>query len=278
MSVVSFDRDVGPCRKRLHIEVPAAGGGRRDRARRARVRQQGAPPGFPHRARCRRRWSSSGSSHEIEREVLDRLVPRYWKQAQAESQLDPLLPPQRRATSSSRAASRCASSRRSRCGRRSSCATSRTSTCRRPTPSRPRRGSTSAPRATCSAASPSGSTSRVRWRAATGSRSRRRSSSRRGRAGGRSRRRSRSKSATPQVWEELSLALTGLEAGQETEFDAERPAPPEPRCEGDGRRGAAASGVKVRRSCASATCRRSTTRWRRGSANFADVADAWITE
>jgi trigger factor len=30
---------------------------------------------------------------EIEREVLDRLVPRYWKQAQAESSLDPLLPP-----------------------------------------------------------------------------------------------------------------------------------------------------------------------------------------
>jgi trigger factor len=30
---------------------------------------------------------------EIEREVLDRLVPRYWKQAQAESALDPLLPP-----------------------------------------------------------------------------------------------------------------------------------------------------------------------------------------
>jgi trigger factor len=30
---------------------------------------------------------------EIEREVLDRLVPRYWKQAEAESELDPLLPP-----------------------------------------------------------------------------------------------------------------------------------------------------------------------------------------
>src|SRR6185503_15146514 len=31
---------------------------------------------------------------DIEQEVKERLLPRYWKQAQAESSIDPLLPPE----------------------------------------------------------------------------------------------------------------------------------------------------------------------------------------
>ena len=31
---------------------------------------------------------------EIDQEVKEHLLPRYWKQAQAESSLDPLLPPE----------------------------------------------------------------------------------------------------------------------------------------------------------------------------------------
>ena len=92
MSVVSSIESVGPCRKRLHIEVPApavdAETLRVVREYGRKVRLPGFRTGKVPPAVVQRRFKS-----EIEREVLDRLVPRYWKQAQAESLLEPLLPP-----------------------------------------------------------------------------------------------------------------------------------------------------------------------------------------
>ena len=92
MSVVSSIESVGPCRKRLHIEVPApAVDAETERVVREygrKVRLPGFRSGKVPAAVVQQRFKS-----EIEREVLDRLVPRYWKQAQAESSLDPLLPP-----------------------------------------------------------------------------------------------------------------------------------------------------------------------------------------
>jgi trigger factor len=83
---------VGPCRKRLHIEVPApavdAETSRVVREYGRKVRLPGFRAGKVPAAVVQQRFKS-----EIEREVLDRLVPRYWKQAQAESSIDPLLPP-----------------------------------------------------------------------------------------------------------------------------------------------------------------------------------------
>jgi trigger factor len=92
VSVVSSIESVGPCRKRLHIEVPApavdAETSRVVREYGRKVRLPGFRAGKVPSSVVQQRFKS-----EIEREVLDRLVPRYWQQAQAESSLEPLLPP-----------------------------------------------------------------------------------------------------------------------------------------------------------------------------------------
>ena len=92
MSVVSSIESVGPCRKRLSIEVPApavdAETLRVVQEYGRKVRLPGFRAGKVPASVVQQRFKA-----EIEREVLDRLVPRYWKQAQAESALDPLLPP-----------------------------------------------------------------------------------------------------------------------------------------------------------------------------------------
>ena len=92
MSVVSSIESVGPCRKRLHIEVPApavdAETMRVVREYGRKVRLPGFRAGKVPPSVVQQRFKA-----EIDREVLDRLLPRYWKQAQAESSLEPLLPP-----------------------------------------------------------------------------------------------------------------------------------------------------------------------------------------
>jgi trigger factor len=93
MSVVLSVADVGPCRKELRIEVPQpalqAETERviREYARQARVPgfRKGKVPAGMVRQRFRK---------EIEQEVVDRLLPRYWHQAEAEQRLEPLLPPE----------------------------------------------------------------------------------------------------------------------------------------------------------------------------------------
>jgi trigger factor len=93
MSVVLSVEDVGPCRKQLKIEVPAPAvaaeterviGEYRKRAKLPGFRP-GKVPGNIVRQRFRK---------EIEQEVVERLVPRYWHQAEAEQKLEPLLPPE----------------------------------------------------------------------------------------------------------------------------------------------------------------------------------------
>ncbi len=93
MSVVVSVEEVGPCRKRLQIEVPAAAvSAEMDRVvgefgRQARI------PGF-RKGKVPTSLVRQRFAHDIEHEVVDRLLPRFWRQAQAESNLDPLLPPQ----------------------------------------------------------------------------------------------------------------------------------------------------------------------------------------
>ncbi|HEV7671999.1 MAG TPA: trigger factor [Thermoanaerobaculia bacterium] len=92
MSVVLSVQDVGPCRKQLTIEIPAPA----VEAETARVlREYGAKakiPGF-------RQGKVPGGvvrrhfGKEIDQEVIERLVPRYWRQAQAEAELEPLMSP-----------------------------------------------------------------------------------------------------------------------------------------------------------------------------------------
>ncbi|HWM94653.1 MAG TPA: trigger factor [Thermoanaerobaculia bacterium] len=93
MSVVVSLQDVGPCRKQLTVEVPAPAVEAetqrvvQEYGRRAKIPgfRQGKVPAHVVRQRF---------AKDIEHEVIERLLPRYWKQAQAESSIDPLLPPE----------------------------------------------------------------------------------------------------------------------------------------------------------------------------------------
>jgi len=93
MSVVVSLQDVGPCRKQLTVEVPAPAVEAetqrviQEYGRRAKIPgfRQGKVPAHVVRKRF---------AKDIEQEVIERLLPRYWRQAQAESSIDPLLPPE----------------------------------------------------------------------------------------------------------------------------------------------------------------------------------------
>ncbi|HEX2645143.1 MAG TPA: trigger factor [Thermoanaerobaculia bacterium] len=93
MSVVVSLQDVGPCRKQLTVEVPApaveAETQRVVQEYGRSVRVPGFRKGKVPTELVRRRFAK-----DIEREVVERLLPRYWKQAQAEASIDPLLPPE----------------------------------------------------------------------------------------------------------------------------------------------------------------------------------------
>ena len=92
MSVVVAFEEVGPCRKQLTIEVPGpaveAEMGRVIEHMRRNLKLPGFRAGKVPAGMVKKRFRE-----DIEREVADRLIPRYWKQAEAEKSLDPLLPP-----------------------------------------------------------------------------------------------------------------------------------------------------------------------------------------
>ena len=93
MSVVVSLEDVGPCRKQITVEVPAPA----VEAEELRVIQEFGSrariPGF-RKGKVPASMVRQRFAKDIEREVVDRLLPRYWRQAQAESSIDPLLPPE----------------------------------------------------------------------------------------------------------------------------------------------------------------------------------------
>ena len=93
MSVVLSLEDVGPCRKQLKVEVPApaveAETQRVIQELGQRIRMPGFRKGKVPAALVRQRYAK-----EVEQQVKDRLLPRYWRQAQAEKSLEPLLPPE----------------------------------------------------------------------------------------------------------------------------------------------------------------------------------------
>lgn len=93
MSVVVSLQDVGPCRKQLTVEVPAPAV---EAEEQRVVKEYGARariPGF-RAGKVPARMVRQRFAEEIEREVVERLLPRYWHQAQAEASIDPLMPPE----------------------------------------------------------------------------------------------------------------------------------------------------------------------------------------
>jgi len=93
MSVVIAFEEAGPWRKKLTIEIPApavdAEAGRviRDLGRNLRL------PGF-RKGKIPVSLLEKRFGEEIERQVTERLIPRYWHQAEAEKSLDVLSPPE----------------------------------------------------------------------------------------------------------------------------------------------------------------------------------------
>jgi trigger factor len=93
MSIVVSVEDVGPCKKQLKVEVPApeveAEIRRVVREYGQRVRIPGFRKGKVPEELVRRRYQK-----DIDQEVVERLLPKFWRQAQEESAIVPLLPPE----------------------------------------------------------------------------------------------------------------------------------------------------------------------------------------
>src|SRR3954470_9495942 len=93
MSVVVAIEDVGPCKKQLKGGVPAPAVESesqrvvREYGQRAKI--PGFRPGKVPQEVVRRRFQK-----DIDQEVVERLLPRYWQEAQKESAIDPLMPPE----------------------------------------------------------------------------------------------------------------------------------------------------------------------------------------
>jgi trigger factor len=93
MSVVTAYEDAGPWRKKLTIEVPApavdAEVGRVVKSLGKDIRLPGFRPGKAPASLVAKRFAE-----EIKQQVAERLIPRYWHQAEAEKSLEALGQPQ----------------------------------------------------------------------------------------------------------------------------------------------------------------------------------------
>jgi len=92
MSVILSVEETGPCEKQLKIEVPAATVDAETSRITAEYRRQAKIPGF-RKGKVPMEVVGKRFAEDIEKEVVERLVPRYWHQAAAEQQLQPLLQP-----------------------------------------------------------------------------------------------------------------------------------------------------------------------------------------
>lgn len=93
MSVVLNVEEIGPCRKELKIEIPAPA----VEAETARVTgefgRKAQLPGF-RKGKVPQSLVEKRFGDDIRREVVERLVPRYFRQAVAEKGIEPLLTPE----------------------------------------------------------------------------------------------------------------------------------------------------------------------------------------
>lgn len=93
MSVVVSIQEVGPCRKQLKVEVPAPAVEAETMRVVEEYGRQARIPGF-RKGKVPSELVKRRFAKDIDQEVKERLLPRYWKQAQAEASIDPLLPPE----------------------------------------------------------------------------------------------------------------------------------------------------------------------------------------
>ncbi len=93
MSVVLDQRDVGPCRQELDVEVPKAAVEAETNRVVANFQKFANIPGF-RKGKAPLGLVKNRHREDIEKEVVERLLPRYWRQAEAEKSLKPILAPQ----------------------------------------------------------------------------------------------------------------------------------------------------------------------------------------
>ncbi|MFQ5527723.1 MAG: trigger factor [Thermoanaerobaculia bacterium] len=93
MSVVVSIEDLGGSQKQVKVAVPAPAVEAETNRVTAEYRKHARIPGF-RKGKVPASLVKQRFGEDIEREVVERLVPRYWKQAEAESELVPLLSPE----------------------------------------------------------------------------------------------------------------------------------------------------------------------------------------
>lgn len=93
MSVVLSVADAGTCRKQLTIEVPAAEVDTETRKVLSAYGKQASIPGF-RKGKVPASVLRQRFGDEIQRDVVERLLPRYWNQAEKEQGLDSLGDPE----------------------------------------------------------------------------------------------------------------------------------------------------------------------------------------
>ncbi len=92
MTVVTSVKDVGPCRKQVTIEVPASAVEEQTGKVVREIRRHVQLPGF-RKGKVPVGVVSKRFADEIRKEVLENLLPEWWEKAREEEGLDPLLPP-----------------------------------------------------------------------------------------------------------------------------------------------------------------------------------------
>jgi len=92
MSVVLAIEEIGPCRKQLKIEIPAPAVEAESSRVTGEYAKKARIPGF-RKGKVPSELVRRHFGDEIRRELIDRLIPRYWRQAAAEKALEPLGPP-----------------------------------------------------------------------------------------------------------------------------------------------------------------------------------------
>lgn len=92
MSVILSNTEVGPCRRELKIEVPAPAVEAEAQRVLGDLRQRVTVPGF-RKGKVPPEVIKRRYREDIDREVVERLLPRYWRQAEAEAGFEPLIAP-----------------------------------------------------------------------------------------------------------------------------------------------------------------------------------------
>ena len=90
MSIVQSIQDAGPCRKQVTVTIPAPAVEKEQTRVLRELGREVSIPGF-RKGKVPTRVLRQRFGREIDKQVLDRLLPRFWQQAQAETERPSLI-------------------------------------------------------------------------------------------------------------------------------------------------------------------------------------------